>query len=368
MNDMIKAEREKILSRKPAKILFAAGVILSLAYFFFFQFHHASVYYDYEAGRMKSVSGFAAIEQRRETAALFEGELTQDTLKLMGQKLEEAKSAAEGKDENSIFSAVYVYRDQAAILEHITNPDGSLKELKTAYPDSKRMTLGYCDGWDYLLSGMGSILAICMCLLIVIGLSPVFAEEYSLHTDSVLCAARYGRTKLAAAKVIASLETVIGVYAVYLGMYLLLYGCVYGLDGWDVSIQSSLHYASSVYPVNFLQMFFITAVWNLLGIIALSMLTLFLSANMGSPVSALITSCIVCFLPVIFDFTESLPALQKAQELCPIFLFHMNGIFAVRKTYGGIMQPLMMLIFNMGIGVVFYKLTKYTFRRHQAVG
>ena len=33
-----------------------------------------------------------------------------------------------------------------------------------------------------------------------------------------------------------------------------LYGCTYGLQGWNVSIQSSLHYASSIYNLTFLQM------------------------------------------------------------------------------------------------------------------
>ena len=41
---------------------------------------------------------------------------------------------------------------------------------------------------------------------------------------------------------------------------LVLYGCTYGLQGWNVSIQSSLHYASSIYNLTFLQMFFISAV------------------------------------------------------------------------------------------------------------
>ena len=82
MKDMIKAERTKIMLRTPAKVLFVAGVIFSLAYFFFFQFNYASVYYDYDTGKMSTVSGFAAVEQRKEIAGLFEGELTQDTLEL----------------------------------------------------------------------------------------------------------------------------------------------------------------------------------------------------------------------------------------------------------------------------------------------
>lgn len=36
MNEMIKAERNKICSRKQTRMLFLAGVVLIVAYFFFF--------------------------------------------------------------------------------------------------------------------------------------------------------------------------------------------------------------------------------------------------------------------------------------------------------------------------------------------
>ena len=39
MNEMIKAERNKICSRKQTRMLFLAGVVLIVAYFFFFQFN-----------------------------------------------------------------------------------------------------------------------------------------------------------------------------------------------------------------------------------------------------------------------------------------------------------------------------------------
>lgn len=104
-----------------------------------------------------------------------------------------------------------------------------------------------------------------ICLIVVITLSPVFSEEYALHTDSIIYSARYGRTKLTTSKIIAALEVVIGTYLLYLLLNLVLYGCTYGLQGWNVSIQSSLHYASSIYNLTFLQMFFISVILNILG-------------------------------------------------------------------------------------------------------
>lgn len=368
MNDMIKAEREKIIGRKPTKILFVMGIILITAYFFLFQFGYSSVFYNYDTGKMDTVSGFAAIEQRKETAAAFAGKLTPDTLALMEEKIEKAKAVTATQDENTAFSALHVYRDQAAVLEYMTGPDGKMRSAEEAYPNHSSLILGYCDGWDKMVSGMGSVLSILVCLLVIITLSPVFSEEYSCHTDSVIYAARYGKTKLVTAKIIASLETVMGMYIIFLLLNAVLYMGIYGVQGWNVSIQSSLHYASSAYPLTFLQMFLISVVLNIIGIAAMTIVTLFISAELNTPVTALIASCVVCFLPVLFDFTESVPLLQKLQELCPIFMLHMNGVFAAAKTYMGIRQPVIMLLFNLCLILLFYFLIRNAAKKHQVMG
>ena len=63
----------------------------------------------------------------KEVAEIFEGKLSKNTLLTMQEKIDQAKKATVGQDENSAFSAVHVYRDQAAILEYLTNSDGSFK-------------------------------------------------------------------------------------------------------------------------------------------------------------------------------------------------------------------------------------------------
>lgn len=360
MNDMIKAEREKILLRKPVKILFLLGIVVIAVYFLLFQFNYTSVFYNDDTGKMEMAKGFASIERRKEIAALFAGELEPGTLTLMQEKIAEAKRAS--RDEN----ALSVYRDQAAILEYFTEPDGTLKPIGSAYHAT--VTLGYCDGWDQMLSSMGGVLAILMTLLIVVALSPVFSEESACHTDSVIFAARYGKTKLVTAKAVASLEVVIGIYFIFLLLHMALYLGVYGAQGWNVSIQSSLHYAASNYGFTFLQMFIVSITLNILGIAAMTITTLLCSAKMRTPVTALASSCAVCFLPVFFDFSESVPSLQKLQELCPIFLLHMNGVFASVKTYMGIRQPIIMVLLNLGAACFLFGLIKNTMKRYQVMG
>ena len=103
------------------------------------------------------------------------------------------------------------------------------------------------------------------------------------------------KTKLVTAKIIASLETITAMYVIFLLLNFILYMGIYGLQGWNVNIQSSLHYATSTYNLTFLQMFLISVVCNILGIVAMTIITLFISAKLNTPVTALITSCVVCF-------------------------------------------------------------------------
>ena len=96
MNEMIKAERNKICSRKQTRMLFITGVVLIVAYFFFFQFNYQNVFYDYDLEKMASASGFTAIEQRKEVAEIFEGKLSQ-ILRLCKKKSNKQKKQLSGK-------------------------------------------------------------------------------------------------------------------------------------------------------------------------------------------------------------------------------------------------------------------------------
>ena len=65
------------------------------------------------------------------------------------------------------------------------------------------LAYGYAGGWADVMACIG-FLAFAMVAVCVV-LTPVFAGEYQDRTDAVLLAARYGRSKLVAAKIVASL-------------------------------------------------------------------------------------------------------------------------------------------------------------------
>ena len=49
-------------------------------------------------------------------------------------------------------------------------------------------------------------------------------------------------------------------------------------------------------------------------------------------------------------------------------MLHTNGIFSDMKTYFGMSQPVFMIILNVGLIFVFYRLTKNISKKHQVTG
>ena len=49
-------------------------------------------------------------------------------------------------------------------------------------------------------------------------------------------------------------------------------------------------------------------------------------------------------------------------------MLHTNGIFSDMKTYFGMSQPVFMIILNVGLIFVFYRLTKNVSKKHQVTG
>ncbi len=48
-------------------------------------------------------------------------------------------------------------------------------------------------------------------------------------------------------------------------------------------------------------------------------------------------------------------------------MLHVNGVFSLLRTYFGINQPVFMMVFNIGLIVIFYALTKKASKKHQVV-
>ncbi len=156
------------------------------------------------------------------------------------------------------------------------------------------LNYGYHEGWEIIISSfellMFAVLAICIVI------APVFAGEYQAGTDAVILCGKFGKTKLIAAKITASL--LFGTIA--FGLHILVaFGlplAAFGMDGWNLPL--SIANTTIPYPFTFLQAVLFNLAIVYLVLVAMMGLTLFLSAKMKSPYLVLIILVPVLFIPL----------------------------------------------------------------------
>lgn len=153
---------------------------------------------------------------------------------------------------------------------------------------------GYHEGWAVILSSfellMFALLAVC------IALAPVFSGEYQAGTDAVILCAKYGKTKLAWAKIAAALLFGLLAFTLHVAVAFGLPLAAFGADGWDLPLQ--IANTAIPYPFTFLQAALLSLGVVYLVLVAMIALTLFLSAHMKSPYLVLAVLVPVLFLPL----------------------------------------------------------------------
>ena len=160
---------------------------------------------------------------------------------------------------------------------------------------------GYCWGWDMFLKCgelfMVVILAICICI------APVFAGEYQTHMDSLILTAKYGKSKVIIAKILAAFLFGSIAFFIHAILALALPLAIAGTDGAGLPIQI----INVICPYKLTMMsacvvLIITAYMVLLGMISF---TLLLSTKLGTTFSTLIVDILIIFVPVFLSISET---------------------------------------------------------------
>ena len=120
-----------------------------------------------------------------------------------------------------------------------------------------------------------AIMAVC------ITLCPVFSGEYQAGTDAVILSAKYGKTKLTTAKVIASVLFGLIAFTLHIIVAFGIPLTAFGIDGWNLPMQ--IANTTIPYHFTFLQGALINLGVIYLVLLAMISLTLFLSAKVKSP-------------------------------------------------------------------------------------
>ncbi len=158
-------------------------------------------------------------------------------------------------------------------------------------------TYGYFEGWEIIISSFELLMFALLAVCIVI--APVFSGEYQAGTDAVILSAKYGKTKLTTAKIIASYLFGALAFTLHVVVALGLPLAAFGFDGWDLPLQ--IANTTIPYPFTFLQSVLVNLGVVYLVLFALIGLTLLLSAKMKSPYFVLIVLVPVLFIPMFLS-------------------------------------------------------------------
>lgn len=357
MKTLIAFEFKKIFSRRITQISLAAMLLLSII----FAVSTCRGMYAYD-GVSRQGSGADAIALDKEICAKYEGALTDEKVQ---QMLEDFKSTGDLHGLN----VKYVYQNslQSSVHSRFSDENGNWNGLSVAdVYGNEEIQVGYVNGWLNVSQYMVRLFLI-MAALIILMLAPVFCGEYA-GVDSLILAAKYGKTKSGTAKSIAALLAALSVTAFFVILNLAAAFAIYGGEGLDSSILfAPLQFTEGYIPFNItcktLIAYQVLLVFT--GSVCLTGITVFLSSVCKNQFVALVASAAVFALPSLLLSIVSSDQLVRLFSLTPIYQLQFTELMSVQKMSGGGLYavwavPLAAVLFTLG-----NIMSRRVFSRHQ---
>lgn len=136
-------------------------------------------------------------------------------------------------------------------------------------------------------------------MAICIIIAPIFSGEYQAGTDAVILSAKYGKTKLTNAKIVAAILFGLIAFTVHIIVAFGIPLAAFGLDGWNLPLQ--VLGLTIPYPFTIMQTVLINLGIIYLILLAMIGLTLLLSSRMKSPYLVLVVLVPILFVPMFFS-------------------------------------------------------------------
>lgn len=356
MKRLIFFELRKIVSKRLAFIAFI-GILLFSVLISFSSYQNKYAF----APNVGQGFGKTAVEIDKKVAAKYEGILTDE-------KIQQMMSDFAPTEDLHGLNAVYLYQNsmQSATFARFSDQSGNWNGLRVSdvFGDEE-IKIGYVDGWLSTSKNMVRTFVV-LAFAVIIIVAPVFSSEYE-GVDNIILTSKYGKTKCATAKVIASTIIAIFTTALVAAFHLILAFTFYGTDGLDCSILfAPSDYVESFIPFNitcgtllkYQILLAFTCTVSITGI------TLLISAISKNQIVALVAAMAFLLFPVLIPITESSP-LFRLVGLFPIYHVLAISLLSVEQVENGMLYaiwatPVALLFF--GIGTV---ISQGMFAKHQ---
>lgn len=307
---LYRTELYKLIHKKFFLAAYAASIVLLLIYFYFVLLGDERTTVD-----GKVYTGYEAVRMDEKITKEFAGTLTDKTAGQIIDKYGFPSQVEElyggFRDENYLNGFVTEYMGNGYMrdwddyrVSTALYPIAETDLGKAAAEKGAAILFDYAKGWsaflDLLQIGMvfGSI-------LILIGISPVFAEEHQTRTAALLFTCTEGRRKDVTAKTAASFTTAVFIYLTAAGCAFLLTGAVYGFSGGECMAGTTVEALAPnpAFPVTMISAWkfaLITLSIDFLALMTLCAITVCVSAQCASTFHAAAISSLIWLAPLLF--------------------------------------------------------------------
>lgn len=356
MKNLIKFELRKIVTNRLTLIAVAAVLLLSVI----LSVSTLQNMYAFD-GVSNEGNGTTAVEIDKSLAAKYEGVLTDE-------KVQQIMADFKLTHDLHGMNAQYLYQNatQSAAFARFSDMNGNWNGagVSDVFGDDE-IQVGYVNGWLNTSQNMAKIF-ISLSLIIILMIAPVFSGEYG-GVDNIILTSRYGKTKCATAKVIASLLSALLVTLLIVAFNLLFALMIYGTEGLNCSILfAPQEFVEGYIPFNItcgtvlkyqLLLAFTSAV-SVTGI------TLILSAVCKSQLIAFAVSAAIHIMPIMLPISET-SSLYRLIVLMPLYHSQYISILSVEQMKSGMLYAMWAVPVAVVLMVICTVVSRRIFAKHQ---
>lgn len=332
---MIKFEVKKIFMA-PLTSACLILLVLVMGLMTFWRFHE-NYFTNPLVANSERYYGKAAVKAEQEFFAQYQGVLTDEKIDELRNLVEPAVLNSPGYLSPTLLAITDIFGSENPEVALFGNTEAqafSLKEVKNLGGDRHHLIFGYNDSWRtffYLLSFLATFLII---FTLVVG-ARIFASEYGYKMPVLNQTTLKGRNSLHHAKILSYLFVVSGVTVISFLLVFGFYFGLYGLTGWNGSVQLFTAFRLVPFTCNNLLFAFILGLIVLIEVLFVACVSVLLSSFFKNALPALVLSSGLFLLPAYF-FYSKLPILSDLAGLFPINNLYPSRFFETVQNPTGI--------------------------------
>lgn len=230
--------------------------------------------------------------------------------------------------------------------------------------------IGYSKAWANVIDFIPTFGFVFMGALILLGLSPVFSEEYSTNVASIILSSKHGKGKVTTAKILAACIYIISLVFLFSIVNVATYFYALGTNGGGFPLQNIYLYGASPYALTISHYFMVATAVQLAGSVAFGLLVLLISSLSRLALIPLFVGGLVFATPIAWlKLGVHIAWINRLSELSYSEVIRVKDIFKDFKVYNFFGTPVMylevVLLVMAVLSIVSVWLTYYVFRHHQ---